>query len=255
VQIINYYGGNMLFEDENYKINYFTSDKQGDERFEVFIKANNEKKLLNIWDYNGLYSDPYLFEIIYQKICKSNSIFKVWDVFLSRELIKDKYRILDVGAGSGLSGKYIKEKSNPEMLIALDILPSAKTAYLRDYNHIYDEYLVFDLANLSNDQISYLKNKDFNCITAVSSSGGSDDDQDDHDVEINEYKSLLKIIKIGGYIVFNIREKEVTGQTMIRNYLEKYCETICSEIYPHRFLFNGSIVNNKVLVYQKMKNE
>jgi hypothetical protein len=245
----------MLFEDGNYKINYFTSGKQGEEMFEVLIKANNEKKLLNIWDYNNLYNEPYLFEIIYQKICKSNSIFKVWDIFLSKELIQANYRILDVGAGSGLSGKYIKEKSHPELLIALDILPSAKTAYLRDYNHIYDEYLVFDLSNMSNDQVSCLKSKNFNCITVVSASGGSDDDQDDHDVEINEYKSLLKIIKIGGYIVFNIREKELTGQKMIKNYLEKYCETICEENYLHRFLFNGSTVNNKVLVYQKMKNE
>jgi hypothetical protein len=245
----------MFYEDERYKISCLDTDKQGDEQFEILIKAKNEKKLLQIWDYNSLYNEPYLFEIIYQNICKSNSIYTVWDTFLSRGLIKTEYRILDVGAGSGLSGKYIREKSNPALLLALDILPSAKTACLRDYPYIYDEYFVWDLSNLSHDQMSYLTDKNFNCITVVSASGGSEDDQDDHDVEINEYKSILKILPISGYVVFNIREKELTGQRMIKTYLEKYCETICEEIYPHRLLFNGNTTYNKVMVYQKMKNE
>jgi len=242
----------MEYENEDYKIVCFpVSKKQGDETFEILIKSTNEKKLIGIWDYESLYKEPFLFEIIYQEICESNSIYEVWDTFCSVKLLEN-YKILDIGAGSGLSGKYIREKSNPETLIALDILPSAKAACLRDYGKIYDDYLVWDLANLTTEQQSFLKSKNFNCITIVSASGGSDDDQDSHDVEINEFKSILDIVSTGGYIVFNIREQELKGQSLIRKYLESYCEKVIEKTYVHRLLFNGNNSNNKVLVYKKL---
>ena len=245
----------MIYDDELYTIKIDTvGEWQGDECFSVYVKERDEHVKIEIWDYDTLYRYPYLFEIMYQKILKSKSIYSVWDIFLNhKEIANNELRILDIGAGSGLAGQYIRSISSPQILHGLDILESARTSCLRDYPKIYDEYHVINLQKMQSHEKNLLKSKNFNCITIISSSGGSDDDPDYHDVELQEYQEIIDIINNSGYIVFNIREYELRGQVEIKKLLGKYCTLINETVYPHRQLLNGSIVNNKALIYRISK--
>jgi len=244
----------MLYNDELYAINIDTAGiKQGEECFDVFIKEDNENVKIHIWDYNKLYKYPYLFEVIYQKILKSNSIYFVWDNFLKyKDIRDDELRILDVAAGSGLAGEYMRRISNPKSIHGLDILESARTACMRDYQKIYDDYYVLNLRSIKCSEKTLLKDKNFNCISIISASGGSDDDFDYHDVELQEYETILELISRSGYIILNVRERELKGQTEIKKLLGKHCYLINEAAYTHRQLLNGSAIAHKALVYKML---
>ncbi len=190
---------------------------QGEELFQVtFLKENNKKQCVAVWDYKELYRHPYLYEYLYRDLLRLNAPDIVWDYFDRNFNNKSKtLRVLDLAAGSGLSGQTIKNTSNVDLLIGIDILEEAKVAYERDYGDIYDVYYVMDFNNLSDYQVALLQGYRFNCLVVVSASGGSDEEVDYHDVELNEYKQAFDILMPNGFLVFNIREHMTTGQSMI----------------------------------------
>lgn len=188
--------------------------------------------------------------MIYQKFLKSNSIYFIWDNFLKhKDIGDDELRVLDIAAGCGLAGKYMRDISSPKSINGLGTLESARISCLRDYPKIYDDYYVLNLRDIKSDEKTLLKEKMFNCINIVSASGGSDDFEY-HYVELQEYEIILELIIPRGYVILNVREIELKGQIEIKKLLGKHCNLINESPYTHRQLLNGNAIAHKVLVYK-----
>jgi hypothetical protein len=226
--------------------------QQGKEEFWI-TPPNGNRFRLGIWDYDTMYKNPYLYDIIYNDIVKLDAPRGLTSYFL--ELMREhdpktKFRVLDLAAGSGLSAIQLKNSGETELIIGVDILESAREAALRDHPGIYDEYFVFNLETLSKKQQKDLKTFKFNCFFVTSGTGGGDDDSDYNDVMLNAYKQAIELLEPNSYIVFNIREKHTSGQEIILKYLDSCCNCVGKKITVFRQLINGAKFNAEYVVMQ-----
>jgi hypothetical protein len=83
----------------------------------------------------------------------------------------DGVRILDAGAGSGVSGAALAARGM-RPVIGLDILPAARAAALRDRPGVYGAYLAADLCALSSAEEATIRAAEPNALACVGSVGG-----------------------------------------------------------------------------------
>ncbi|MFA5971896.1 MAG: class I SAM-dependent methyltransferase [Lentimicrobiaceae bacterium] len=233
----------------------FNDVRQGMEEFWITPK-NGNKFRLGIWDYDTMYKNPFLYDIIYNDIVKLDAPKGLTGYFL--ELMhqhdpKTKLRILDLAAGSGLSAIQLKNSGKIELIIGVDILESAREAAFRDHPGVYDDYYVLNFETLSIKQINNFKEYKFNCFFVTSGTGGGDDDSDYNDVMLKAYIQAIELMEPNSYIVFNIREKHTSGQELILNYLDSCCNCVGKKITVFRQLINGVKFNAEYVVMQLKK--
>ena len=216
---------------------------QGNEWFKIKLSDRQEKELTT-WDYKEIYAYPDLYEMLYCDLL-DYGVFEALGELLF-EYIPQTYnelRVLDVACGSGLMGKFLKEKSpiNVKTLVGVDILPDALTALHRDCPNIYDEiHLVTNVAALN------FSTKDtFNCLSIC---GGA------NHIKLAEMQQYLNLIENEAYIVFNLlADKSHHKRTDILDWFSENKEVIfCkSNIYKHRNLMNGEPVFHEAFLFQK----
>jgi len=216
---------------------------QGNEWFKIKL-LNGEERELTTWDYTAIYAYPHLYKMLYSDLLKYG-VFKALGNLLFEYAPQtcNELRILDVACGSGLMGKFLKEKSPLEVktLVGVDILPDALVALKRDNPNIYDEtHLVKKVKDLH-----FSTKTTFNCLCIC---GGA------NHIELAEFQQYLNLIENKAYIIFNLlADKTHHKRTNILNWFSEnenliFCK---SSIYKHRNLMNGKPVFHEAFLFQK----
>ena len=92
-----------------------------------------------------------------------------------------------------------------ESVVGVDIIDAAADATERDRPGIYEDYVVTDMANLSDRQRSLMETFEFNCLTCVAALGFGD-------IPVGAFVEAFNLIADGGSIAFNIKEDFLNGK-------------------------------------------
>ncbi len=219
-----------------YKITKSHGSRQGEEFFEL-EHEDGTMETLNIWDYVSLYKYPDLYRQLICGLLKCDVYSALWKP-LSEITDINRWRILDIACGSGLMGKYIKDKSSTkvELLAGVDILPEAITALHRDNPNIYDKTYV-----LGRDNIADLKTYAFNCMIMSAAA---------NHLELADYKNYVKLLSEHAYVVFNLTNTPAEQRRLkILRWMNDNFTLCYKSLYPHRQVMNGKTVEHEVFMY------
>ena len=106
-----------------------TSELDQDKEYFILERHGKSEKIM-FHDYDKIYAVPGLYENIFQKELKCQSPSVIANMLVENADHED-LRVLDYGAGNGLVGEELS-KANPELIVGVDILDSAKEAAHRD---------------------------------------------------------------------------------------------------------------------------
>ncbi|MDP9401152.1 MAG: methyltransferase domain-containing protein [Actinomycetota bacterium] len=124
-----------------------------DELIEVTF-ADGTVQRLRIQDYPRMFAVPGLYEEVVQRRLACAAPDQVAD--LLARAAQDGLRVLDVGAGNGVSGQALAARGL-RPVVGVDLLPAAREAALRDRPDLYDLYLVADLTALAPDDADAIR--------------------------------------------------------------------------------------------------
>lgn len=193
-------------------------------------------------DYHEVYKIPGLYETIFYRTLRCNSPNRVSNLLVDTvsELGVDinKMRALDLGAGNGMSGEAL-QAVGIRKIVGVDLIEEAKQATLRDRPWVYDQYMVADFTDLSEQQYAILKEYNFNTLCTVAALGFGD-------IPIKAFYTAFNLISDGGLIAFNIRDqflKRSAGSPFAR-LIDRMMQTDVFEIelykrYRHRLSVQG----------------
>jgi len=166
------------------------------------VEIDGELRRFRLHDYPELYAVRGLYEtLIYDRLecCSPSRVVGLLEEVLD-EFGADPaaLRVLDVGAGNGMAGDEL-DALGVERIIGMDIVPSAREAALRDRPGVYDEYLIADLARLSEADEKRLRSARLNCLVTVGALGFGD-------IPPGAFAKALDLVSTGGWLAFNIRD-------------------------------------------------
>jgi hypothetical protein len=131
---------------------------------------------LRLHDYERLYALPGAYEqIVTDRLgCTSPQVIAS---MLGTELdragrSRQSARVIDIAAGNGVSGEaLVAEGLRP--VLGTDIVPSARTAALRDRPGVYEEYLTLDLLALEPETERHIRSLRADVLQCVAPVGDS----------------------------------------------------------------------------------
>lgn len=166
------------------------------------VTVEGNRKRIRFHDYASIYEIPGLYERIFYDELKCSSPFRVSqllvDVMRERGQRAEDLRVLDLGAGNGMVGDELHARG-VRHFVGVDIIPEARSAAIRDRKGIYQEYLVTDMTDLSEETEQRLRAKEFNCLTTVATLGFGD-------IPARAFETALSLVSSPGWIAFNIKE-------------------------------------------------
>ena len=220
------------------------------------VTVEGDRKRIRFHDYASIYEIPGLYERIFYDELKCSSPFRVSqllvDVLRERGQAPEDLKVLDLGAGNGMVGDELRA-SGASRLVGVDIIPEARSAAIRDRKGIYQEYLVTDMTDLSDETYERLRSKRSNCLTTVATLGFGD-------IPPRAFETALSLISTPGWIAFNIKEdflyerddsgfarliRDLTRRQVIR--IEAYRR------YRHRLAIDGRPLYYVAMIATKQK--
>lgn len=146
----------------------------GEELIDVAF-ADGRAERLRLHEYDRLYAVPGLYEAVVQERleCRAPTVVAALLASGAERLGWEPgdVRVLDLGAGNGVSGE-AQAAAGLRPVAAVDILPAAREAALRDRPGLYDTYLAADLTDLSPQAEAGLRAHEPNAIALVGAVGG-----------------------------------------------------------------------------------
>jgi hypothetical protein len=145
----------------------------GQEILEVEL-ADGRVERMRIHEYARVYAVPGLYEEVVQRRLQCLAPATVAGLLASGAdalgWSRGDVRVLDLGAGNGVSGEALRA-CGLSPVAAVDILPEARDAALRDRPGLYAAYLAADLLALSEDEARALRELRPNAISVVGAVG------------------------------------------------------------------------------------
>lgn len=146
----------------------------GDELIDVAF-ADGRAERLRLHEYERLYAVPGLYEAVVQESLDCRAPAVVADLLAAGAerlgWAPGDVRVLDLGAGNGVSGE-AQAAAGLQPVAAVDILPAARDAALRDRPGLYGTYLAADLTDLPPEAEAALRAHEPNAIALVGAVGG-----------------------------------------------------------------------------------
>jgi len=143
----------------------------------VEVELAGERRSIRFHDYHEIYAIEGLYEQLFYRELKCQSPEVVCGAFA--EQLKaggrepGELRVLDVGAGNGMVGERLRALG-VDTVVGIDIIQEAADAAERDRPDVYDDYLVADLTDLSEQDDRTLAEADFNAMVTVAALGFGD---------------------------------------------------------------------------------
>ena len=218
------------------------------------LVEDGRKTPIRFHDYDQIYLRPGLYEQLFYDRLKCTSPRKVTEI-LTRTLESlreplSELRVLDLGAGNGMMGMELK-KQGVARLVGADIIPEARDAAMRDRPEVYDDYMVADFTDLTEEQMTTLKDWRFDCLTSVAALGFGD-------IPPRALFNALNLVQPEAWIAFNIKEtfldhSDTSGfSRFVREMIfSKYLDVWHLERYPHRLSMEGELLFYYALVARK----
>ncbi len=212
------------------------------ETFFYLLEPEGKRKL-RFHDYGEIYKIPGLYEQLFYERLKCQSPSKVTSILKSsiaqsQNSNFSELRVLDLGAGNGMMGEFLK-KEGVSRLVGVDIIPEAYDATIRDRPFVYDAYYVYDFCNLNKEQRDEMTSWSFDCLTSVAALGFDD-------IPTKAFVVAFNLIKNNGWIGFNIKEtfldkSDESGfsKTIRELIFSEYLDIFILERYCHRFSVEG----------------
>lgn len=218
------------------------------------VAQNGREWAVRLHDYREMYRVPGLYEKILSDTLHCTSPDVVASLLTEQVgqegLSPSGLTVLEVGAGSGLSGAALRRKGI-ETVVGIDIIEEARTAARREHPSVYHAYYVEDLCNLSDQTRRELRGYHFNCLICVSALGLNH-------VPPQVFAHGYNMLASGGWVVFNVREhtfedRHATGFTRLVQQMaaEGTMEILVTRTYRHRFAVDGSPINYTAMVARK----
>lgn len=216
-------------------------DLAQDEAYFNLIEEGTARKIL-FHDYDRIYSKPGLYEQLFYERLKCTSPNKV-SALLQHSLTSEwvsptELRVLDLGAGNGMMGERLRNLGVAR-IVGADILPEARDAAYRDRPMAYDDYLVADFTNLTDNRREELEEWRFDCVTSVAALGFGD-------IPPRAFFTALKFLRTDGWVAFNIKETfldhsdDAGFSRFIRELIfSEYLDVYQLERYTHRLSMEG----------------
>ena len=225
-------------------------DLAQDEAYFNLIEEGTARKIL-FHDYDRIFSKPGLYEQLFYERLKCSSPKKVSELLqdsLTSEWVScTELRVLDLGAGNGMMGDRLRGLGVAR-IVGADILPEARDAAYRDRPMAYDDYVVADFTNLTDNRREELEEWRFDCLTSVAALGFGD-------IPPKAFFTALKFLGTDGWVAFNIKEtfldhSDDTGfSRFIRELIfSEYLDVYQLERYTHRLSMEGVPLNYFALV-------
>ena len=132
-------------------------------------------ELIRLHEYERIFAVPGLYEEIVQRRLGCRTPARMAGM-LARAAARlgwepGDVRILDAGAGNGVSGEAFAELGM-RPVVGLDILPAARDAALRDRPGVYGAFLAAELGALAPDEERLIRDAAPNTLACVGSVGG-----------------------------------------------------------------------------------
>nr|VFK36896.1 MAG: hypothetical protein BECKSD772F_GA0070984_100715 [Candidatus Kentron sp. SD]VFK40528.1 MAG: hypothetical protein BECKSD772E_GA0070983_100714 [Candidatus Kentron sp. SD]VFK78372.1 MAG: hypothetical protein BECKSD772D_GA0070982_101316 [Candidatus Kentron sp. SD] len=217
---------------------------QGEEFF--FMETNSERESIQLHDYSKIYSIPRLYEKILYDSLRCNTPTAICNlletVFNEAGIEPSSLRVLDIGAGSGTFGEYLKNMGIIH-LYGLDVLEMARIAAERDRPGLYEKYYVAELDKLSPEVHNDLSNQRFNCVTVASAAGF------DH-IPVGGFEQALELLVEGGWFVFHLKEDENdTDSVNLRAWINCIIDSGKMDLRVEKSCFHRYTIDNKSIFY------
>lgn len=228
---------------------------QDEEWFHVVTETGQER--IKVHEYDRVYNIPGLYEeVVYNKLqCDSPNVMAglLKETMAANGDEDAALRVLDFGAGNGISGEALQAEIETEALVGIDILEEAKEAARRDRPDIYDDYYVMDLSQPEAEDRRTLKGWDFNALVTIAALGFGD-------IPTQAFVNSFNLMPEGSWVAFNIKDRflsdsDETGynemlQEMIGSSLQVYCQ----HRYCHRLSMAGDPLHYYAIVGRKEDN-
>lgn len=151
-----------------------------EERFN-FRMAPHDDRVIMLHDYESVYSVPGLYEHVVQELlaCRSPQVAAEAVSAASRRTGTKAcdLRVLDMGAGNGVSGEWLS-RQGVERMVAIDSLEEARLACVRDRPRLYESYEVAESQAELADALGRLRWFEPNVLSCVGALGGGHIPQD-----------------------------------------------------------------------------
>lgn len=221
------------------------------------VSVGGKKRRVRFHDYSDVFHIPGLYEeLFYERLrcCSPSYIANLLEsVVREHGDSPDGFRVLDVGAGNGMVGDELRSLGVPSVY-GIDIIAEAKLAADRDRPDVYDDYLVTDLTDLSEEDEEHLRRADANCLTTVAALGFGD-------IPPLAFAKALDLIATPGWLAFNLkenflREQDASGFSRLIRRLNRdgYIQTYCYRRYQHRISMTGERLFYVAVVAKKQRD-
>jgi len=241
----------------DYEIEYPDKESliaQGDEW--IMVRTGGRCLKVRLHDYGRLYQFPGLYEEV---ICKRLQYHSPQVVcrLLKEEVHRaggspDRLRILDLGAGNGVSGECLRQTIGCDLLMGTDVIPEAREAAQRDRPGIYDDYLVTDLCRLDAPVKARLGGGNFNALVTVGALGFND-------IPPRAFLNTFNLMDDNSWIAFNIKDSFLTidDTSGFRDALDVIMgdslKVLQTRRHRHRFALSGEPLHYFTIVGKKTK--
>jgi len=229
--------------------------EQDQEWCEVQIDGVWEK--IRFHDYSDIYNIPGLYETIFYRTLGTNSPYRMSEflelVLKEKDIKPQELRILDFGAGNGMSGEAL-QNIGARTIVGCDLLEAAKKANWRDRPWVYADYFAQDFTNLSKESLKQLTDYKFNCLLTVAALGFGD-------IPPQAFYQAYNLVEDNGLVVFNLRDiffkmGNRRGFSKLIHYMiqEEYIEIELYRRYQHRYNIHGDPLYYIGIVATKLKD-
>lgn len=218
------------------------------------VRIDDQWREIRFHDYGEVYDIEGLYEHLFYTTLGCNSPEVI--VGLLRRQMKasgadpGELRVLDLGAGNGMVGEVL-QGIGVRTIVGVDIVSQAAHAVERDRPGIYDDYLIADMTQLTEEEHSTLQSYRFNGLTCVAALGFGD-------IPTEAFRNSFNLVEDGGWIAFNIRDRfledrEPSGfSRLIQTMIERgTLEIVAQEKYIHRHATDGTPLDYFAVVARK----
>jgi predicted TPR repeat methyltransferase len=217
------------------------------------VRVNGVCRRIRFHDYHEIYAIPGLYEqLFYERLeCSSPQTVctQLAEVLHAKGVPPGELRVLEVGAGNGMVGELLRG-IGVRSIVGLDIIEEAAAAAQRDRPGVYDDYLVLDLTEMSEEERRQLTERRFNCLVTVAALGFGD-------IPLEGFAAACNVLEPGALIAFNIKEDFIVDETsgfarLVRRALaEGRIELQAEHRYRHRLSSAGEPIYYIAMVAEK----
>ena len=228
------------------------SASQDEEWFEVEYEGRTRR--FRFHDYEDIYSIPGLYErLIYEKLqCESPRVIAalVSDALERRGTDPSSLRVLDLGAGNGIVAEELRDVG-ADYFVGVDIIPEAADAAERDRPGLYDDYIVANLLEPTQETRNELDSHRLNALTCVAALGFGD-------IPPEVFCESLRRIDTPGLVAFTIKdaflgEKDPSGfaDLIDRLFEDGTLKEVAKVRYQHRLNWAGKPLHYVAMLAEK----